>query len=417
MSVTLSIRDYTYRTIACIQAGLSIISSRSTSLVYKKPAQNDSHRLEEVTHQKALEVLRESSENPKKVFKINSWASIAGFALEGIKFVFARIVSTSASLVYSKTIWGLEKAKLELGAVTPQIAKEGFEKLNESQKSSVYEHVRLSADPLPEELDFSDTRLIKALVRLGFLKVDSTPLHFIPLLPRSFAEGGTGSRASWFFGQAKCNPLKGEIGYINGMGIPNFHHVTGDAANFSQNFVQGYNLHLVYNATHQQRKLEDSVGLVYDVMRMKAVDGGSYTKTSYLLVQQWIDFLDAHEDKAYLQIAHSEGCAQVNAALRLLKSFRPELLARIRVLAFCPAHFIFPEKFSPDLQAMNFIKKEDHVVLPWATGCHLIDHSKNIVVVPHRNEQVPHNHLGSDFIEASKGCISEFMKTGRITAE
>jgi|GEM_PF-6742177 len=44
----------------------------------------------------------------------------------------------------------------------------------------------------------------------------------------------------------------------------------------------------------------------------------------------------------------------------------------------------------------------------------MMDKSTNIIVIPHKNSEHPHNHLSSDYIHASKGYIDEFIHFGRI---
>ena len=117
----------------------------------------------------------------------------------------------------------------------------------------------------------------------------------------------------------------------------------------------------------------------------------------------------------YLQIAHSEGAAHVNAALRLLKGARPDLLSRVRVLNFCPGHFVLPETYSPDLQVINFVKLEDKVINPWGAGTAAIGSSPHIVIVPHtHHEDHPHNQLSEDYRVASQPYIDRFMATGNL---
>ena len=147
---------------------------------------------------------------------------------------------------------------------------------------------------------------------------------------------------------------------------------------------------------------------------MKAVDGGSYTKTSYLIAQQWIDFLTSNPDKYYLHIASSEGSAHTNAALRLISKSVPLLFSRIRVINFCPAYFIAPETYSSHLQVMNFVKKEDGVINPWGTGTDQIYKNLPHVVVVHHLEGDPHNHTSHDYMVAAGPYVDKFLECGDL---
>jgi hypothetical protein len=77
------------------------------------------------------------------------------------------------------------------------------------------------------------------------------------------------------------------VGLINGMGICDLEHAGRDACSYAG---PRYNIHCIYNPTHQ-RNNGDAVGFARDVLRMKAVDGGSYSRVSYLAAQQIVDFL------------------------------------------------------------------------------------------------------------------------------
>lgn len=154
-------------------------------------------------------------------------------------------------------------------------------------------------------------------------------------------------------------------------------------------------------------------GLFLDIGIIKAVDGGSFVKTTYLIVQQWIDFLDSHPEKKYLQIGYSGGGTQVNAALRFIKANRPNLLGRIRVLTFCSAHLILPETY-PGVQVVNFFKKNDVVVMPVAVNVSDIDNPKyaqNLKEVIHTKDD-PHDYLSEDFVKEGKPYLDRFIESG-----
>ena len=209
------------------------------------------------------------------------------------------------------------------------------------------------------------------------------------------------------------DPDGGHIGYVNGMGAISLGHAGEDAAHFSDRFADGCNLHCVYNPTHQKMSQGDISGFAADVLRMQAVNGGSYMKTSYLLVQQWIDFLDANPGKNFLQVGVSEGAVHVNAALRILCKSRPELISRMRVIGFCPAYFILPADFPKGLQVLNFVKIEDDVINPWGTNTDMIGCSTSIVIV-HHTQDLPHHHNNEDFAVEAIPYIDQFRATGDL---
>ncbi len=295
-----------------------------------------------------------------------------------------------------------------------------FQQLNDSQKGEVYGKVWELAkmqDPRVDGLNwgqehiFDDLpRLAKALHRLGFLKMEPNP-RTIPSLSFAFGEGGIGSQYFSLGEKLGKDPEKGQIGYVNGMGVPTLNQAGRDADRLSNSLLSGYNIHCVYNATHQGGT--ESYGFVKDIVRMKAVDGGSYTKTSYLIAQQWIDFLTSHPDQNFLQIAHSEGSSHADAALRLISETRSDLLAKIRILNFCPAHFINPTSYD-GLQAKNFKKVEDSVI-PWGAGSFSTGYnSAHTVVVLHTTGDTPHDCLSQDYTDAAKPYVDEFLRTGNI---
>lgn len=314
---------------------------------------------------------------------------------------------------------------LAIGPVgqTELAVKEVFSRLNTSKREEVYGKVWELAkmhDPRIDgpnwgELHAFDNidRLAKAMHRLGLL--GTSHLHSLPCLPFGFGEGGIGSQYFSLGDKLEKEPATGQIGLINGMGNSSLAHAGSDAEAFSTKFAYGNNIHCVYHSTHQKNPIGDVLGFWEDVMRMKAVDGGSYTKTSYLAAQQMIDFLDANPYKKYLQVGVSEGAAHVNAALRIIQTARPDLLTRIRILNLCPAYFILPEQYENKIQVMNLVKREDGVINPWGINTDKIGYSKYILIVPHLStNDNPHNQLSVDFQREAKPYIDEFMQSGNL---
>ncbi len=343
-----------------------------------------------------------------------------------IKSGVSYLTSTVAERIFVPSTLFLAKNSftqdLTSGTNVSEIAQKRFNELSGSQKGEVYGKVwelakmrdpRIGGERWGETHIFEDSnRLASALHRLGFLSDNRNSLHAVSCLPFSFGEGGIGSQYFSLSERLDRNPLPGHVGYVNGMGVPSLEHAGRDAAAFSDLFVDGNNLHCVYHATHQVSPSGDQRGFAVDALRMKAVDGGSYTKTSYLIAQQWLDFLNEHPNQNYLQIAHSEGAVHVNAALRLIQQARPELLSRLRVITFCPAHFISPETY-PGLQVINLVKKEDGVINPWGANASQIGSANHIRVVNHTKDH-PHNHLSDDYRQAGKAYVDTFMRSGNI---
>ena len=210
------------------------------------------------------------------------------------------------------------------------------------------------------------------------------------------------------------DPVTGHIGLVNGIGYTSIEHAGTDAACVSETYADGNNIHCVYQPTHQKSTQGDIGGFIEDVMMLKAVDGGSYTKTSYLIAQQWIDFLNRNPNRKFLQLSNSGGAVHVNAALRIIQQACPHLLSAIRVINLCPAYFILPEQYpNKEFQVLNLVKKEDIVINPWATNAQKIDKHKNILVVAHKSDH-PHNHLSQDFKAVGKPYVFEFMKSGNL---
>lgn len=305
-----------------------------------------------------------------------------------------------------------------------EIARVRFAEIsNDEERNRVYEKVWELAKMQDSTIDgfrwgethvFDDmNRLATALHRLGLLIDEENHLHPLPCLSYEFGEGGLGSQYFSLSEKAGKDPLTGHIGFVNGMGIPSLEHAGRDAAAISDRYTHGNNLHCVYHATHQKNFSGDGLGFIQDVFRMKAVDGGSYTKTSYLIAQQWLDFLNEHPGKNYLQIAASEGAAHLRAALRIIQEAKPNLLVRLRVIALCPAYFIDPQRY-PGLQAINLVKMEDTAILPWASNTRFIGFADFIKVVRHTTVGDPHDFTTLDYADVGRPFVEEFMRTGNI---
>ena len=274
------------------------------------------------------------------------------------------------------------------------------------------ENPSIEGDRWGELHAFDDTsRLATAMHRTGLFNALKEQLAPVRCLPFGFGEGGIGSQYYTLADRLQRNPIPGRVSYVNGMGIPTLELALSEARKVSDRFVDGNNIHGVYNATHQTAPKGDRCGFFRDILRFKAVDGGSYTKTPLLIAQQWIDYLNAHPGRNFLQIAQCEGAAHVNAALRLVQRSCPELLRRIRVLTLCPAHFILPETY-PGVQIINLVKREDTTVIPWGVGSYQVGISKHIIIVPH-TEKNPHNHQSEDFVKVGKAYVREFLRSGK----
>ena len=100
------------------------------------------------------------------------------------------------------------------------------------------------------------------------------------------------------------------------------------------------------------------------------------------------------------------------AALRMIHASRPELLQRIRIVTFCPAHFILPETYGHGLQVINLYKTEDSTINPWARNINKTA-SPHILTVKHSGDH-PHNHLSADYIKEGKTYVDRFMQSGNI---
>lgn len=342
-------------------------------------------------------------------------------AHESLKAAFGRVVSWFVECVYPTSTIYLETGPVDLQFRTATALTKLFNQLGVEQKNQVYGKIwelakmldpRIHGASWGEEHALEDSeRLAKALHKLGLLNINN--LHPLKCLPFGVGEGGLGSQYFSLSEKLGRDPASGQISYVNGMGIPTLEHAGRDVSIFSDRFASSNNIHCVYHPTHQRVPSGDFGGFLADILRMKAVDGGSYTKTSYLIAQQCIDFLDANPGAKFLQIGVSEGGVHVNAALRLIRESRPDLLSRVRVLNFCPAYFILPGGYPEGFQVLNLVKVEDSVVNPWATNTNAIGHSDNIKIVPHTSGD-PHNHLSDDFIAMGKPLLDEFIRSGNL---
>jgi hypothetical protein len=216
------------------------------------------------------------------------------------------------------------------------------------------------------------------------------------------------------------------ISYVNGMGM--CREAAGYAARqISEQFAHSNNLHCVYLPTHQRVPFGDQTGLAFDGARYGMVKDGGYTRTSLMIAQQWIDYLDdpnpTHAGRIFLQICYSEGAAHTWAALNLLRQNRSDLVSRLRIVALCPAKIITPNADEP-LQVINLIKWEDPVPTTWDRGQAILEGDNNrekgyIYVVPHTvvdgEHGNPHDPLSPDYIEAARPYFDRFFLTTNIT--
>ncbi len=355
----------------------------------------------------------------------NALATVALAAFELAKSALATVCSKFANtFFYGHTIYLATGTLDPLDQTIKQIAQDCFEKLNEDQKNRVYDKVGELAkmqDPSiggitwgKDHAQDDPQRLIKALHRLGLLNHNPDLRIKVPCLSFYVGEGGLGSQYFSLGEKLGHDPAIGRISCVNGMGVSSIEHAGKDAVALSNNLAQGFNLHCIYNSTHQKAMI-DPKGFIADVFRMKAVNGGSYTRTSYLIAQQWIDFLTTNPDKYYLHIASSEGSAHTNAALRLIAACAPHLLAKIRIINLCPAYFIVPETYAQGLQVMNFVQKEDKIINPWGTGTDQIyKNLPHVVIVAYTPGNDPHNHTLQVYADATKPYVDKFLESGNL---
>lgn len=238
-----------------------------------------------------------------------------------------------------------------------------------------------------------------------------------PVICRQFVRGRQWRYFS-LLDRVNRNPSTGWVGFVNGGG-ESFDQAIIGAERFSGMYVDGNNLHCVYNPKSQKQPGDGCCfGFVHDSGRYLAIDGGLCSGVTLLLAQQWIDFLDDHPGQTFLQCCYSAGASEVAAAVRLLQHHRPELLDRLRVISFCGAYIITPPRSGSHagMQVVNILKVEDKNVLPWATGAsNVYTGSPHSVVVPHNTEDDPHNLFSVDYLLA-RNYVAEFMRSGNILA-
>ncbi|GAM25806.1 hypothetical protein SAMD00019534_089810 [Acytostelium subglobosum LB1] len=346
--------------------------------------------------------------------------------------VFERIKDTFSSSVHhvakrcdkQSTLY-LAVTQVDKQYINNEALKGLFETLTPKQKNEVYYKVwelgkmtdpSITGAHWGQDNVFTDThRLANAMHRLGHLGIAG--LFPLKCLSFKFGEGGLGSQYLSRGERQGQDPITGYIGLVNGMGISNLEHAGWDMLWLSDSLADGNNVHCVYHSTHQKSATDDFGGFVQDVLRMAAVNGGSYTKTSYLVAQQWIDYLDANPGKHFLQVGVSEGAAHTNAAIRLIiQAGRVDLLSRLRIIAMCPAYFISPDDYvDTGIQVLNFVKMEDTVINPWGKNTHHIGKCQHIVIVPHlTKEDSPHNQTSQDFRTVVRPYLQRYMFDGDL---
>ncbi|MES2121948.1 MAG: hypothetical protein V4492_04115 [Chlamydiota bacterium] len=209
------------------------------------------------------------------------------------------------------------------------------------------------------------------------------------------------------------DPHGGWISYVNGMStLPK--NAGTDANKISDLLAEGSNLHCVYLPTQRELLGKDMHAVALDFFRLLAVNGGGYTRTSCLIVQQWIDYLSENPDKNFLQTCHSEGAVHINAALRILRNTKPDYLGRLNILTFCPARIILPLSGEP-LKAVNFVKLEDPVPSEFAEGKEILrSETPYAQIILHTDKHNPHDPTSPDYIAAAKPYFDRFMSTGSI---
>lgn len=318
--------------------------------------------------------------------------------------------------------------------VTASLAIDIFKELSVDKKRKVYDQLSLvheveksivMEELSPDEKEKSDLeRLAKAIRRAGVLDESDGPE--VEVLHDWFAEGRGASGfadAVYYSLEDKVgrDPASGWVGYVNGMGNISLEHAKRICKMVSRRYLDGCNVHAVYHPSHQRAVACDPAGYLGDVLRMCATNSGHYTKTSVLLVQLWIDYLTEHPEKKFLQIAHSEGTSHINAALNIVKMVAPELLPRIRVIAFCPAYVMLAEDYEdsedPEKkpQIHSFVKLEDSIIMPCARRAdRVLREEEGITIVAHETRRNPHLFINRDYISVAKPMIDRFVETGDI---
>lgn len=304
-------------------------------------------------------------------------------------------------------------------ALSLEILKSRFDGLTQEQKNNAYlirwemdkmHDPRITGATWGEDHFWDDaTKAARALHRVGTFGQQG----LMALVYNSRIWGGHAAGHSIYYSleeNLNNEPEKGWIGYVNGMGTA-LEQAGSDVAKLFSHLAPGKNIHAVYLPTRQNAPTGDTPGFMLDLGRHLAVDGGIITRASCLIVQQWIDFLDGN-NKYFLQTCHSEGASHVNGALRILREARPDLLARLRILSFAPAHFITSIE-GENLQVINLVKKEDSIINPWGTFANAIGTKPHVIVVPHTQNH-PHDPTSQDFVNAARPYVDKFLQSGNI---
>src|ERR1700722_3839563 len=189
-------------------------------------------------------------------------ASSSFSLFESIKSGVAHVSNAIANNVCEKSTVYLATDSLSLDPHDlHDIVINCFNQLNEAKKGQVYEKVwelanMQNSNVFREAYEgngvFEDeSRLAKALHRLGFLNHSIDRRHPVTYLAGTFGEGRIiGSQYFSLKNNQKLDPQIGQIGYVNGMGFPNLPAAKKLAVALSADFVYGYNIHGVYHASH-----------------------------------------------------------------------------------------------------------------------------------------------------------------------
>lgn len=239
--------------------------------------------------------------------------------------------------------------------------------------------------------------------------------------------------------QERLNPMQDRcISYVNGMQTPLrglFMTAEADARLLSERFAHNLSFKCVYNPTAGP----DGDMEVYNELNQP---WPVYTRTAFLIAQQWIDYLDGNPNGRFLQIAFSAGATQTRAALRLLRECNLlHFINRISIITLCPATFITPtidDRGLPEgirVEVLNIFKMEDE----WPAGAdrgnveqyRLPDghFPPYIRQVPHEELTLPailpdgthgtipnspHNLHSIDYHPPMSEATGQFLRTGRI---
>lgn len=315
-------------------------------------------------------------------------------------------------------------AKGEALELSADRLREIFSGLSEEERNRAFgkfyelkkvEDPRISGPRYGEEHFWEDLELTKkAIHRCGYL--GSEGITVVECNTHFLIGGESESHHSSYFSLGEKLGKEAEtgwIGYINGMGT-SIEQTGSHVSRFSDAACHGLNIHCVHLPTRQSTPAVDLGGFLVDAGRHIAVDGGTYSKASCLVAQQWIDYLTENPSKSFMQVCYSEGASHVNAALNILREARPDLLSRLRIITFCPAHVIAPREGEP-LQVINLVKTEDYAIFPWGTGMeHVVSRKEFVQIVAHGDGQHPHNFLSNDYQTAAKPYIERFLATGKI---